>query len=631
LEKIISIFILGIIILSGIGANAFEPEDKTIILIEKLEISRPNVVEKTDYFTIELNEANSNYLKEGKPFLPAISKVFTFEFGTTINNVDVTFSDISIQRISKPIEPSPTIQIRNGLQLSQNSREKNDFEYSGLGTYPKERFSWNTAAGIKNKDQVIYCIVSINPIQYNFDDNTITYCQNVNIKIEYKPPDNPIIFADEYDLLIITPAEFKSTLQRLVDHKESRNIRTKLVTLDEIPSQGVDTQESIKYFIRDARETLGVDHLILVGSGVEGKEKFPVRKAWISDMPHEENFASDLYYADFYNSTGGFPDWDYDGDGEHAEYPRDKPNMDIVPDIHLGKIPCNTNDELDIYIDRIIYYDEHNKMTKKIVQIGGDTAPGDTDKINEGEYTNSVVLSKLPGYTTTKLWDSLGTITKRNIANGFKKIIADFVDFSGHGSPKSFATHPHENEDKWIPAPTLLQLYDGWDVLSFDIYSVKNPTKFPIVFYNTCSNNKYTKTEECLSWKTLIHQDGGGIISFGASGIAYGGDGTADAERAFGWMEVHAHEEIFKNKNLGIAWSNCVSGYYNTFQSSLDREDYKTMLEFSMFGDPTLNAVDGDDPRIRSYQPEDFGFFSRFMYLFPKILEIFKTGFETFI
>lgn len=628
MKKIFPILIVGILVISGLGAFAVEQTTKENIITDNFTISTPKIIEKGDYISIDLADANSNYLEKDKPYLPVVSKIYTFPFGTKIENVDVIFSNIITEKLLKPIEPSPKIEMRLS-SCNNNIKRSMEIDYSDLGIYPKEKFSWKTAAGIKGKDHVIYCMVGINPIQYNTKEDTISYVKNVELRIKYTPPDVPINFPDEYDLLILTPTEFESTLQRFVVHKEGRNIRTKLVTLDEIPSQGADIQESIKYFIKDAIETWGVDYLILVGSGVEGHEKFPFRKAWMASPPHEDYFGSDLYYADIYNSSMEFADWDFDDDGKYAEYPRDIPNIDVNPDIHLGRIPCNSTSELETYIDKVIWYDEHNKMTKKIVQIGGDTVTDDSQGINEGEYTNTVVLSKLPGYQTTKLWASLNTLTKPKIANGFIRTLADFVDFSGHGSPKSFATHPTKDESRWIPDPTLKQFYGGWDTRSFDIYSVTNPNKYPIVFYNTCSNNKFIETDECLSWKTLKLPEGGGIIAFGAAGIAYGGDGTEDAERAFGWFEVNTHEELFNTKNLGETWSNSVSGYYATFQSSLDNEDYITLLEYSMFGDPTLNAEDGDDPKIRTKSISYSNIYELLLSFFPRLetlIKIFKDS-----
>ncbi|GAG85955.1 unnamed protein product, partial [marine sediment metagenome] len=110
------------------------------------------------------------------------------------------------------------------------------------------------------------------------------------------------------------------------------------------------------------------------------------------------------------------------------------------------------------------------------------------------------------------------------------------------------------------------------------------------------SNNNYAAVPNCIGWKTLSKSNGGGIAAFGAAGIGYGSTGTHQTERVFGWMEVHVFEELYNNKILGQVWANCITDYYNTFELELVKTDYKTMLEFSMFGDPTLVIEDGEDP-----------------------------------
>jgi hypothetical protein len=94
-----------------------------------------------------------------------------------------------------------------------------------------------------------------------------------------------------------------------------------------------------------------------------------------------------------------------------------------------------------------------------------------------------------------------------------------------------------------------------------------------------------------------------------------------------GWMEVHILEEIFLNKILGLAWTICITDYYNTF-SPLNSGDYKTLTEISMFGDPTLAIEDGDDPKVRSVNIPQFNFYERFAELFPRLVFILEKIFE---
>jgi len=385
-----------------------------------------------------------------------------------------------------------------------------------------------------------------------------------------------------------------------VDYKNDHDIKTKLVTLDEIPSQGLDEQEDIKYYIKDSMENWGITDLLLVGAGVEGEELFPVRNAWVPSGSYEQYFPSDLYYADIYDSNMSFSSWDADGDGKYAEYYNnndapDKSAIDIYPDVYLGKLPCNNANELTIIVDKIINYEEHNKMVNRVVQLGGDTFPGDPEGIYEGEFCNAAVMDNLPGYSTIQLWGTNNKLKKQEIKKAFNKGV-DFVDCSGHGSWASWATHAPDDEETWIPSKTLIPYspYTGLLYVDLNLFLYLNSKKLPVVIFNACSCSKYSHSPNSISWAMLKKSGAGGIASFGASGIGYGSYGSSETERLWGWMEINILKELYNTKNLGEVWSNSINDYANSFV--LDDGDYKTLLEVAMFGDPTLNIEDGNDP-----------------------------------
>jgi len=156
---------------------------------------------------------------------------------------------------------------------------------------------------------------------------------------------------------------------------------------------------------------------------------------------------------------------------------------------------------------------------------------------------------------------------------------------------------------------------------------VNNAKKLPVVVINACSTNKFTESPNCLGWKTLSKSGGGGIAAFGASGIGYGSPGQ-ETSSAMGWMEVESFEELYNTKVLGEVLANCVTSYYNTFEGTFDFVDYKTMLEFCQFGDPTLAIEDGDDPRsVPVNRPVFNGVLERLMDSFPQLARLFELIF----
>ena len=616
MKKIIPLVIVGILVLSGLGASAVTSSENENLISETIVFSQPNICEEQDFVSIELEEATSSIWETGKPTLPVVTKVYTFPLGTIIDNVEVVFSNTIEKEISKPVKLSPEVYPETISNMNVKITEK-EISYSGIDIYPEQRYGYRTGAGLNNGERVFFLVISINPVQYKPQENLILYSEIAEIKVDYILPDTPITFPAEYDLLILTPTIFESALQRLVDYKNglSPPVNTVMVTLDEIPSGGgVDEQEDIKFYIKDAIETWGITYVLLVGAGVEGEEIFPVRQAWIRSDDHEDYFPSDLYFADIYNSSMGFSDWDVDEDGKFAEYPSDMAEVDVLPDVYLGKIPCNNVQELNNVIDKIIWYRNHNKMLNKILQMGGDSFLD--DNVNEGEYANTKVLEKLPGYSTTQLWASEETLTKANIGKGFRSLV-DFVDFCGHGSVMSIATHPPK-EKVWVPPKTLISNYPGFLYFDFDLYNARNPVKYPVCVYKSCSNSKYSEFDTCFSWKTVNKKEGGGIAVYSASGISYGATGTDIVARTTGWMEVKSFEELVSTKIFGDVWGNSITDYYTTFESSFQMSDWKTMLEWTLFGDPTLAAEDGDDPKTTQvYRTVQYEFIARLLDRFP--------------
>jgi len=600
MRNFLPIIVVGILVLSGLGAAALSGNEKEQIKKEIVTFSRPIITEKEQFAAINLNEATAKLMEPGKPMIPKYTKVFTFPFGTKIKNVDVTFSEELSIELTKLVIPAPERQIVSTLNIPTNTKNK-VVSYSDIEIYPFQKYNYKTGAGIENGKHVIFLTVNINPIQYSPSENLVYYSKDATIKIIYEPPEKTVNFPNEYDFLIITPSEFKSAIQPLADYKNEKNVKTIITTLDEIPDVGVDKQESIKYYIKDAIENWGITYLLLVGGGVKDNEIFPVRYAYIPSGDYENSFPSDLYYADIYNSVGGFSSWDADGDGRYAEIKgSDMSEVDMYPDVYMARIPANTPNELSLIVDKILNYYKHNKMLNTIVQVGGDTFPGDPEGINEGEFANSVVLNNLPGYTSTRLWASEGQITKNNIAAAFRTGV-DFADFSGHGSPVSWATHPPEDDSIWLPKKTLISPYNGFLYIDFDVYFTNNGYKLPAVVFNACSTSKFSYSDTCLSYKVLKKPDGGGIASFGASGIGYGSYGTHEVERVWGWMEVHLIKEMYNTKVLGKSWANALNLYINSYYSGedWDMSDYKTILEVALFGDPTLAIQDGEDPKTR--------------------------------
>lgn len=597
MKNILSVGVVGLLVLTSLGAAAFSIEDPTqTITADQVRFQQPLISTQNEYTSLDLPESTGFLRQTGKPLLPIITKTYTFPFGTSIDSVEVLFGSTTQILLEKPIQLSPEPRIVSINDSSDQSTQLASAQTQDTW-YPTTTFSYRAGAGIVDDTRVVFLTIHLFPLQYQQKTQTIRYSEDATITITSTPPAQAANFGNVYTLLILTPSQFTSQLQPLVTYKNDNGIPTVMTTLEAIPHTGVDVQEDIRFYIKDSIETWGVTNVILVGAGVEGQELFPVRNAWIPSGSYEQYFPSDLYYADIYTAGGGLSNWDFDNDGKYAEYPWDVMVADLYPDVYLSRLACNDASEVTAVVNKIIDFKEHNKVMNKILQLGGDTFPGDDENVNEGEYSNTVVMTKLPGYTAIRLWASAATLTKDNIRKNINKGV-DFVDCSGHGSWASWATHPPNDDQTWLPAETFYSPYTGF--LYVDVMTFFNSKKYPVFVMNACSTSKFSESENCISWEIVSKPRGGGIASFGASGIGYGIPGYGETDALWGWMEVHLFEELYTTKVLGQVWGNAITDYLNSFFMFEDA-DYKTILEMQLFGDPTTVINDGKNPQ--SYHP----------------------------
>ena len=86
--KKIAYFIVGILLISSIATISIGKEEEKLVEKTTLSISKPVITEIDEYIKVEIPEAESLLLEEGKPILPVITKVFTYPIGTIINDVN---------------------------------------------------------------------------------------------------------------------------------------------------------------------------------------------------------------------------------------------------------------------------------------------------------------------------------------------------------------------------------------------------------------------------------------------------------------------------------------------------------------------------------------------------------------
>jgi len=429
-----------------------------------------------------------------------------------------------------------------------------------------------------------------------------------------------------YKFLIISPTKFKGELEPLVIHKEKLGIATRLVTLPEVYDQmywhGRDEAEKIKYFIKTAIEEWGIEYVLLVG-GKKGQLPlwhFPVRYVNMENML-ESYYISDLYYADIYNAEGNFSSWDSDGDGIYGEWhygdePEDK-DIDLNPDVAVGRLPCRNKMEVKIMVDKIIDYETNTygqTWFYDMLVFAGDTMPEhpnqylvgyrrkcSQDNVYEGEYFGDLAIDNMKGFNSFRFYTSDGTFKRQSdVIKAFSKG-SGFVYFVGHGSPQMWGTYTPYGE----------RLIIGLTVRS--VHRLRNRHMLPIVVLSGCHClqfdvsifklfNKTTRkhmqgTLECLGWRLTRKISGGSIATIGNTGL---GSIREDKESRMGGvneLEVEFFKQYGQNniEILGDTWTAAIKWYIDTYPVDWNAQavndswiDAQVVESWVLFGDPSL-------------------------------------------
>ncbi len=396
---------------------------------------------------------------------------------------------------------------------------------------------------------------------------------------------------DKYDMVIISPSLFTDELQPLKDHKNSRNLMTTIKTTEEIFDEysGRDEAEKIKYFIKDTLDSWDVTYVLLVG----GANQLPGRYSHIYfeyDYQTEWVFLSDLYYADIYDKDMNFSSWDTNENDIFAEYnwSGNYDELDLYPDVYLGRLACISENEVIICVNKIINYEKEKAYSqywfKNLVLMGGDSLLGDENHVDEGEYVNEAVINILDGFIPERIWASNGKLYQANNINNAINKGAGFVFFNGHGLTDIWATHPHEN-NQWIPIGNYKNSH---------VNSLINGNKLPIVISDACYHCQYDVASDCFGWTFVTNPNGGCIAFLGGTDIdvSYGGTDivTKGIEKLCIDMTTNY---IAGDKTFGELWGNGISTYLN---NDMDEIDYITVEEFQPFGDPSLLIAGESQP-----------------------------------
>jgi hypothetical protein len=435
MKKIVILFVVGILVSTTIAAAGTQINQKSTVSLSE-RITTPHIqtrsVNNEGYLLLQLTGTSTYQTTAGQPQLPKIVRTFELPFGATDIRVSLTPQDVTTQHIEQEIKPAiQMLPLTPEYQsIAVHAVMKDDKVYAMTTPYPETWYTTSVGVGLnKNNQHVTFVTIHYYPIRYTPATGTLHIANTADVSITYTTPTHtPFPTNAEYNMVIIAPKSFEKSLQPLIDHKNSHGVATILKTTEDIYKEftGVDRPEQIKYFIKYAIETWGIEYVLLVGGlknmfcskprddANQGSTGWhvPVRYTNLYDDPKfplaaeatlfDPGVISDLYYADIYENGGNFSSWDPNGDGIFAAW--GKPGvendsaLDMYPDVALGRLACVSVAEVRTVVNKIITYETTtygSEWFKKMTVISGDgfldqedlNIQWDTSSLPNGAYT----------------------------------------------------------------------------------------------------------------------------------------------------------------------------------------------------------------------------------------------------
>lgn len=613
-----------------------DPDIKYIEI--KLSFSDPEVVKYGKYWVVRVKETNYNRyvlfdLDPGKPVLPVNISVFELIFGSKILDVNYENSTPEIIDLPGKLAFCKASYDTLGEDPIEISMDKSIYENSD--PYPSDWVTYHTGGGLSQGKHTTFLVVRVYPVRYFPLENQLQFIRTITVNFSYIEPYKPVIEDNNlWDLLILAPAKFTRHLKPLVCHKNKFGVRTKLISLNYVYRYilfGYDRAEKIKLFIKEAIEKDGIKYVLLVG-GIKGQTflwNLPVRYSHV--VPTEEgessekSFISDLYYADIYDSEGGFSSWDSNGDNRYSVWNEMyKDEMDLYPDVYLGRLPCRNTREVKVMVKKIINY-EKDKCSdkdwfKNLILVAGDSYKDD-NHFNEGELISEKAIELMPDFNPVRLYAnaSEGVDINRKTVNKIMNNGSGFAYFCGHGSVYSWSTNYPPNATGGTTG------YKCGDM----IY-LKNRGKLPVTVVGGCHNGQLDVTmwniikgicedglhyfsrkkgnlgafwypkewiPNCWAWWLTSKVGGGAIATIANTGLGTHGDEDMDnnsiadyLEILDGWLELRFLELYGKEEKdiLGENYGETLTGYLHRFLGDDTKIDVKMVQQWELFGDPSL-------------------------------------------
>ena len=375
------------------------------------------------------------------------------------------------------------------------------------------------------------------------------------LKIELHEPFNlrdPSLAAD-YVIIVYDSLYESEALQTLAEHRREQGHRVLIVPVSVIFNQfsyGLFSPAGIKQFLKYAYETwpIPLKFVLLVGDGSYdsrnirrlGNNLIPVYQR---QMVKWGASASDHWYS---LMTPG----------------------DELPDIFVGRLPVNNEDELQAVVAKIIEYEsmpQKGEWLNRMLLIGGNGRIFRT----QTEYLVKNVLP--PRFELRRLYTYLDTRLESDPYYGGTSELIDYFDsglflvnFMGHGGGAIWADN------------SLMRIED--------VSRLSNQGKYPIITSMTCFTGSFDIPHwQTLSEHMLLTPEVGSPAIWASSGLGWAREDFAIVRELFELMRIYGNQ-LTLGEYLAAAKINYIS-------KNLSALGFSILNQYNLLGDPGMRLL----------------------------------------
>lgn len=417
--------------------------------------------------------------------------------------------------------------------------------YDGDGVFPKEKsqFSGMHIMGNYRIITIEYC-----PFKYYPKENRVELVSRLDLTIELerdqKPQsryenemhfkmvesivDNPQdvtytsgrspVNPNDVKYLIITDANMIDDFQPLADWKTQKGVPAEVISIQSVLANytGATDQLKIKTCLQDYYMNKGLQWVLLGGDNtiVPDQDCYGIVNANSSTPSIDNTIPTDLFYCCFDNAF----DWNADGDNQVGEV---EDNVDMAPEIFIGRAPVQTNAEAMVFVNKTINYIQtppSNNFAKKFVSSGlqlWNTWGGHSDADWRSEAMWNEVIAPIWTGTKYKYYD-----TDTDFPGGeyYDVTQQNTVDILSDGY-NIFWMATHGGQQAWG-----MESGDGF--YSSSASSLTNYMRQGLVVTMACNTNAFETSvygnDPCLSEAFLRNGNGGAVMYHGSSRYGWG-------------------------------------------------------------------------------------------------------------